>query len=350
MFVYVSTAFGILLAIVGILFLRPIASLLGAEGELLENCVRYGRIILAALPAFMLQCEFQSFFITAERPQFGLFVTVGAGCTNMILDALLVAVFPLGLEGAALATAISQCVGGVVPIFYFARKNKSLLSLTRAEFDLRSLLLACGNGSSELMSNISMSLVGMLYNVQLLRYAGEDGIAAYGVLMYVTMIFLAMFIGYSIGVAPVVSFHYGAENKEELKRLLKKSILIIGAFSVVMFFLGEVLSKPLSVIFVGYDQGLFALTYRGFFLYSFSFLFVGMAIFGSCFFTALNNGLVSAIISFLRTLVFQVLAVMLLPLLFDIDGIWLSVVAAELMAALLTVAFLFLKRRKYRYF
>ena len=349
LFIYVSAICAVVIAALGLLFLRPIASLLGAEGQMLEDCVTYGRIILIALPAFILQFEFQSFFITAEKPQIGLWVTVAAGVTNMVLDALFIAVFRWGLVGAAAATALSQTVGGIVPLFYFARPNSSLLRLTATTFDGRALLRACVNGSSELMSNISMSLVGMLYNVQLMKYAGEDGVAAYGVLMYVNMIFLAMFIGYATGSAPVVGYHYGAQNHGELKGLLKKSLVIIGIFSVAMLGLSEVLARPLSVMFVGYDEGLLSLTLRGFLIYSFSFLFAGIAIWGSSFFTALGNGLVSALISFLRTLVFQIAAVVVFPLIWELDGIWISIVAAEWMAAVVTALFLMGMRKKYRY-
>ncbi len=347
--VYVSAACGIVIAALGLVFIRPVAALLGAKDTMLDDCVTYGRIILLALPAYILQYEFQSFFVTAEKPQLGLAVTVAAGVTNIVLDALLVAVFPLGLSGAAAATAISQCVGGLVPLIYFGRPNSGLLRLGRAKYDDKALLKTCTNGSSELMSNISMSVVSMLYNVQLMKYAGEDGVAAYGVLMYVNMVFLAAFIGYSVGTAPVIGYHYGAGNHEELKSLLKKSLALIGIASVVMLLAAELLAKPLAVVFVGYDEGLLALTLRGFVIYSFSFLFAGIAVFGSSFFTALNNGLVSALISFLRTLVFQVAAVLIFPLIWEIDGIWISIVAAELMAAIVTSLFLAGKRKKYHY-
>lgn len=349
LFVYISAACGIGIAVLGILFIRPIAAFLGAEGELLDQCVLYGRIILVALPAFMLQYEFQSFFVTAEKPQLGLAVTVASGVANMALDALLVAVFPLGLVGAAVATAVSQLIGGIVPLFYFSRPNTSLLQLTKTNFDGRALLRACTNGSSELMSNISMSVVSMLYNVQLMQYAGEDGVAAYGVLMYVNMIFLAAYIGYSVGTAPVIGYHYGAANHGELKSLLKKSFIIIGICSVAMLILSEALAQPLAAIFVGYDEALMALTLRGFRIFSISFLFSGIAIFGSSFFTALNNGLVSALISFLRTLVFQIAAVLLLPLICEIDGIWISIVVAEIMAFVVTMFFLAGNKKKYQY-
>lgn len=347
--VYVSVACGVVIAAVGIVFLRPITASLGAEGRMLEDCVAYGRIILLALPAYMLQYEFQSFFVTAEKPQLGLAVTVASGVTNMVLDALLVAVFPLGLEGAAAATAISQCVGGIVPFLYFCRPNSSLLRLTKTRFDGKALLKACTNGSSELMANISMSIVGMLYNVQLIQYAGEDGVAAYGVLMYVNMIFLAAFIGYSVGTSPVIGYHYGAENHRELRNLLKKSLVVISICSVAMLLLALVLARPLALMFVGYDESLMQLTLRGFRIFSLSFLFSGIAIYGSSFFTALNNGLISALISFLRTLVFQIAAVLLLPLIWGIDGIWISIVAAEVMAVVVTVSFLAISRKKYHY-
>ena len=346
---YASVVTGLVVTALGMAVIRPVAHLLGAEGELLENCVLYGRIILASNVFFMLQMEFQSFFITAEKPQLGLYATIAAGVTNMVLDALLVAVFPLGLAGAALATALSQAVGGLVPLAYFSRKNTSLLRLGPTRFNGRALLKTCSNGCSELMSNLSMSLVSMLFNGQLMRYAGEDGVAAYGVMMYVSMVFVGVFIGYSIGTAPVVSYHYGAANRTELRSLLKKSAVIIGLCSAGMLLLSEALARPFSLLFVGYDAELLALTVRGFRIFSLSFLFSGAAIFGSSFFTALNDGPTSALISFLRTLVFQVASVLLLPLIWGVDGIWASLVTAELVATLVTLAFLRRKQPRYGY-
>lgn len=349
LFIYVSILCGIIIAAAGFAFIRPVAVLLGAQDTMLEDCVIYGRIILLALPAFLLQYEFQSFFVTAGKPQLGLAVTVASGVTNMVLDALLVAVFSLGLPGAAAATAFSQIVGGIIPLFYFFRPNKSLLRLTKTRYDGRAIFKACTNGSSELMSNISMSLVSMLYNAQLIAYAGEDGVAAYGVLMYVNMIFLAAFIGYSVGTAPVIGYHYGAQNHRELKSLLKKSLTIIAVLSVAMLAAAEILARPLATLYVGYDPELLSLTLRGFVIFSFSFLFAGIAIYGSSFFTALNNGLVSALISFLRTMVFQIAAVLIFPLVWGIDGIWGSIVIAELMATLVTILFVLAMRKKYHY-
>lgn len=351
-FVYVTFVLGIVFAVLGIVLIRPIARFLGADGAMLENAVLYARIILCALPFNVLQLLFQSFFVTAEKPQLGLVVTVSSGVTNIILDAVLVILLPQEhkLAGAAVATAMSQVVGGVVPLLYFGRSNSSILRLGWTGFDGRALLKACTNGSSEFMSNISMSLVGMLYNIQLISYAGENGVAAYGVMMYVSMIFSAAFMGYTIGTAPVTGYHYGAGNHEELKGLLAKSLKMIGIFGVTMLVCAEVLATPLAKIFVGYDAELMELTVSGFRIFSLGFLFMGFAIFASGFFTALNDGLTSALISFLRTLVFQVGAVLLLPVLFDIDGVWYSIVVAECMAVILGGAFLIGKRNRYHYF
>lgn len=323
--------------------------MLGAQGQLLDDSIVYGRIILVAIPAYILQYEFQCLFATAEKPTFGLYVTIAAGLTNIILDALFVAVFDWGLQGAAAATAASQCVGGIIPLIYFARPNSSLLRLGRTQFDAKSLGKTCVNGSSELMSNISMSIVSMLYNAQLLKYAGEDGVAAYGVLMYVSLVFLAVFIGYSVGTAPIISYHFGAENHSELKGLRKKSLRIIGIFAVIMLACSYILAKPLSIVFVGYDQELLDLTSHAFSIFAFSFLFSGYAIFGSSFFTALNNGLISATISFVRTMLFQVVAVLIFPLFLGIDGIWFSIVVAELLAVAVTILFLKGNQKKYHY-
>lgn len=349
LFVAATAVTGTVIAVAAIVFLPQISQLLGAEGLLWEYSIVYGRIILSTLPFFSLQMAFQSFFITAEKPQLGLYSTLATGVTNMVLDALFMAVFRWGIAGAAAATAISMLVGGVIPLVYFMRPNDSIMKLVKPSMDSRALLKGCVNGSSELMSNVSMSLVGMLYNIQLLHYAGENGVAAYGVLMYVNMIFIAVFIGYSVGIAPVIGYHFGAENKDELKSLKNKSFVIIALSSVAMVAVAEILAQPLSGIFVSYDEQLMAMTVRAFRFYSFSFLFAGMAIFGSSFFTALNNGLVSAFISFLRTLVFQIAAVILLPLVLGLDGIWISVVVAELAAAALSLGFIKRKQSYYGY-
>lgn len=352
LFVYLAFILGVFFAVLGIVFIRPIAELLGAEGEMLENAALYARIILLALPFNVLQLLFQSFFVTAEKPQLGLAVTLSSGATNMILDAVLVILLPkeYKLAGAAVATAVSQMVGGLIPLFYFGRKNSSILRLGKTKFDGKAVLKACTNGSSEFMSNISMSLVGMLYNVQLLAYAGENGVAAYGVMMYVSMIFSAAFVGYSIGTAPVIGYHDGAKNYEELKGLLKKSLGMIGIFGIVMVGAAELCATPLAGLFVGYDAELMDLTVSGFRIFSLSFCFMGFAIFGSGFFTALNDGVTSAVISFLRTLVFQLAAIWILPMFFDIDGVWISIVVAEVMAVVVSAVFLVAKRNKYHYF
>lgn len=347
--VYVSGILGIVLAVLGFVFLEPIAVFLGADGQLLEDILIYGRIILLAIPSYILQYEFQCLFVTAEKAALGLYVTIAAGCTNIVLDALFVAVFHWGLPGAAAATAVSQLVGGVIPLVYFARPNDSLLRLGKTRFDGRALVKVCTNGSSELLNNISMSLVNMLYNLQLLKYIGQDGIAAYGVLMYVSLVFQAVFIGYSVGVAPIIGYHYGAQNSLELKGVLKKSLVLLAFFSGAMFGASYLLARPLSFVFTGYDAELLALTVRAFSLFAFSFLFSGYVIFGSSFFTALNNGLVSAAISFLRTMVFQTAAVLIFPLIWKVDGIWFSMAAAEILALGVTVIFLGAEKRRYGY-
>ena len=347
--VYSSIVCGVLLAIIGLVILRPVATLMGAEDEMLRQCLIYGGIFLAGLPFYILQYEFQCLFATADKHKLGMYVTIIAGCTNIVLDALFVAVFPWGVAGAAVATIISQIAGGIIPLVYFLRKNDSPLRLTKCSFDGAALLKTCTNGSSELMSNISASVVGMLFNVQLMKYAGENGVAAYGVLMYVSWIFQAIFLGYTVGTAPVVSYHYGADNKDEVKNLLKKSLIIVAAVAVCMFVAGELLSWPLAKIFVGYDAELMDMTVNAFYIFSFSFLFFGFSVFGSSFFTALGDGLTSAAIAFLRTLVFQIAAVMLLPLIFGLNGIWASIVAAEIVSVAVMAVFFAIKRKKYGY-
>ena len=349
MIVYTSAIIGIIISAFGIVIIRPIASLLGAEGELLENCVIYGRIILIAIPVYILQYEFQCLFATAEKPQLGLYITIAAGVANIVLDALFVGLFRWGLQGAAAATAVSQCLGGIIPLIYFARPNSSLLKLGKFRFNGRAMLTVCGNGSSELMTNISMSIVNMLYNTQLMKYAGEDGVAAYGVMMYVSMIFNSIFIGYSVGTSPAVSYNYGAENTDELKNLRSKSYNIIGIFAIIMFVLAEILANPLAKIFVGYDEELLSLTLHGFRIFSFAFVFSGFVIFSSGFFTALNNGLISALISFMRAFVFQIASVLILPVFWKINGIWISIVIAEFLAVAVSVTFLIVSRKKYNY-
>lgn len=349
MMVYVVIGSGIVLTLVGLLFLRPIAAAFGASGEMLDNCVVYGRIILCTLTVFMLQNVFQSFLVTAERPQLGLAVTVAAGVTNMLLDFIFVAVFRWGIIGAAAATAASQLIGGLVPLIYFLRPNTSKLHLVKTKLNAHILGKTCINGSSELMTNISMSLVNILYNFQLMHYIGEDGVAAYGIIMYVSFIFAAIFIGYSIGSAPIIGYHYGAGNHVELKSLFRKSLCLITLWNIILTALAILTAQPLAKIFVGYDIGLTELTTRALALYSLSFLFMGYNIFGSAFFTALGNGVVSAAISFLRTLLFQIAAVLILPLLLGIDGIWLAIVVAELLALIITVYFFVKKKDNYHY-
>lgn len=349
MMIMLTAILGVILTVIGIVFIRPVAYFLRATDEMIDDCVIYGRIVIGFTVSFMLQNVFQSFLIAAEKPKLGLIATVAAGATNMILDALFIAVFKWGVAGAAIATGISQCVGGIFPFIYFIRPNTSLLKLVKTKLELRPLINACANGSSELMSNISSSLVSMLYNWQLMNYVGEDGVSAYGVLMYVQFIFIAIYVGYAIGCAPIVGYHYGAQNDSELKNMLKKSTILMGGSGIVLTALAMALSASLSKIFVGYDEGLYSLTMHAFKLFSFSFLLAGFNIFVSSFFTALNNGGISATVSFLRTLVFQTASVIILPIFFDIDGIWWAITVAEVFAFIISLTFLIAKRKKYRY-
>lgn len=351
LFIVVAFVIGVVLAITGFIFMPWIAALLKADGELLGDCVIYGRIILAALPFFVLQVMFQSFFVAAEKPHLGLAVTVISGVTNMALDAVLVLLFPqdLKLIGAAIATAAAQIVGGVIPLVYFLRKNSSFLRLGKTRYNGKAVLQACVNGSSEFMTNIAMSIVGILYNLQLMNYAGQDGIAAYGVMMYVSMVFNAVFVGYSIGIAPVISYHDGAKNCAELRGLLRKSVVLVTIFGVCMIIFAELLAAPLSRFFVGYDEQLYELTVSGFRIFALCLGFMGFGIFASGFFTALNDGITSAIIAFVRTLIFQSAAVMILPVFFDVDGVWLSVVIAEFMSLVLGSMFMVINRKRYNY-
>lgn len=349
MLIYVLVAVGAVFTIAGELLMEPVARFLGADEQMVPVCVTYGRIVLAALIPFMLQNSFQSFLVTAERPQFGLYITIAAGVSNIILDALFIVVFKWGVAGAALATSISQFVGGIIPLVYFIAPNKSKLRLRRAKLNLHILGKTCANGSSEFMTNISMSVVNMLYNWQLMRLMGADGVAVFGVIMYVNFIFVSIFLGYSIGSAPIVSFHYGAGHKDELRGLLRKSVLLTAITSVVLTAAALLLARPLSLIFVSYDAKLLETTIRAFSIYALSFLIVGFNIYASSFFTALNDGLTSALISFARTLVFEVAAVLVLPIIWGIDGVWGAVIAAEALALILSFICIVKNRNKYGY-
>ena len=346
---YISILGGITLTAISLLFLRPAAIALGATGEILENCITYGIIVQLALPAYILQFAFQSFCVAAEKPNLSLAMMVVAGVCNIVMDALFVAVFRWGLIGAAVATAASQTIGAVIPLLYFSRSNSSLLRLGKCHFDGKALIRTCTNGFSELLSNVSMNLVSMLYNLQLLRYAGENGIAAYGVIMYVNFVFISIFIGFVIGSAPIIGFNHGADNRTELKSVFRKCVVLMIVFSVAMTASALLLASPLSKIFVGYDDALFQMTRHGFVIYALSFLLCGFNLFGSSLFTALNNGLISAVISFIRTLVCQIAAVLILPLAMGLDGIWWSIVVAELVALGLTIFCIFKFRKRYSY-
>lgn len=349
MMIIFTLLLGTLLSVIGVVSMPWVADFLGATEEMMADCILYGRIVTGFTVAFMLQNVFQSFLIAAEKPKLGLLATVLAGVTNMALDAIFIIVFKWGVAGAAIATGLSQCVGGIFPLIYFSRDNSSLLRLTKAKLEIKPILNACGNGSSELMSNISSSVVSMIYNFQLMKYVGEDGVSAYGVLMYVQFIFVAIYIGYAIGCAPITGYHFGAQNHGELKNMLRKSAFLSAISGVVLTILAIVLSSPLAKLFVGYDEELYELTRHAFSLFAYSFLLAGFNIFTSSFFTALNNGAVSAAISFMRTLIFQTSSVLILPIFLGVDGIWWAITVAEVFAFILSLIFLFAKREKYHY-
>ena len=349
MMIIFTLLLGALLSVIGVISMPRVADFLGATEEMMADCVIYGRIVTGFTVAFMLQNVFQSFLIAAEKPKLGLLATVLAGIANMALDAIFIIVFKWGVAGAAIATGLSQCVGGIFPLIYFLRKNSSLLRLTKTKLEIKPILNACGNGSSELMSNISSSVVSMIYNFQLMKYVGEDGVSAYGVLMYVQFIFVAIYIGYAIGCAPLTGSHFGARNHNQLQNMLRKSSFLSAASGVVLTILAIALSSPLAKLFVGYDEELYELTRHAFRLFAYSFLLAGFNIFTSSFFTALNNGAVSAAISFMRTLIFQTSSVLILPIFLGVDGIWWAITVAEIFAFILSLIFLFAKRKKYNY-
>ncbi len=354
MLTYITLVLGIFIAVAGQFAVEPIARLLGATEEPIYGfCVLYGRILLGTLPFFILQNIFQSFFVTAEKPRLGLIVVASAGILNIVLDAVLISGFKLGLLGAAIATAASQVFGGVFPIIYFVIKNSSLLRLTKTKFYGKAFLKACTNGSSEFFSNAASAIVVILYNFQIQSILGgelgKSGVAAYGSIMYIAMIFFSIFMGYAVGSAPIMGFHYGAQNKAEMKNIFKKSLIIMGVAGLAMFGLSEALASPFMRLF-GYEEAVYQMALRGFRIYAIVFLFVGFNIFGSSLFTALNNGLVSALISFLRTIVFQVAAVMVLPIFIGLDGVWTAGLFSDLCALIVAVIFILCYRKKYGYF
>lgn len=349
MLIYLCIVSGVILSAIGIIFIKPLAELLGATGDIANNCIIYGRTVFFMMTGLFLQNAFQSFLVVAEKPKLGLAVTLLAGFTNMFLDFLFVYVLRLGVFGAAVATGISQFVGAIIPVIYFASGMNNILHLKKCRFNKDIIIKTFINGSSEMVTNMSMSLVNMLYNMQLMKYIGTNGVVAYGIIMYTGFIFSGTCIGYSLGSAPVISYHYGAGNKKELKSLFKHSIILLVISSVIMTLLAEVLAKYLAGIFVSYDKQLLELTTTAIRIYSVSYLISELNIFASSFFTALNNGFVSAAISFLRMFLFQIIMILLLPVIIGINGIWIAVTAAESLALVVSVVFVIINRKKYGY-
>ena len=349
MLIYLEIILGVIFTIIAIILLRPIAKMLGATEEMMGDCLTYGRILLFGMTSFILQNSFQSFMVVAEKPRFGLAISVAAGITNIVLDFLLIYVFRLGVAGAAIATVTSQIVGAIIPLVYFSKKNNTMLKIGKTKFKLSTIIKTCTNGSSEMVTNLSMSLINILFNMQLMKFAGANGVSAYGIIMYVGFLFVGTYMGYSVGTAPIIGYHYGAGNKEELKSLLSKSLKLLGVVAIIMTGLAEILSKPLASIFVSYDKELLELTINALRLYSLSYIISWFNIFASSFFTALNNGLVSALISFLRTLVFQVAMILILPAIWGINGIWISVACAEILSLFISIMFFIKNKKKYEY-
>lgn len=338
LFVYASIAGGIAFTVIGIPLLPLLFTLMGAQGELLELSVAYGTILMFGLVLDVLQYIFQNLTMTAGKPKVGFWSTVAAGVTNIVLDALFVGVLGWGIEGAAIATVAGLAFGGLIPLVYFLLPNSSMLRLGRCSLDWRALRAAAGNGSSEMVSNIAMSLVAIVYNYQLLKFIGEPGVAAYGVIGYVALVFAGVFMGYSVGAAPLMSFQHGNGNKAEMRSLFKKGVGIMAVCGVAMLVLTRLAAAPLATLFVGYDEDLMELTVHAFSIYSTAFLLMGLNMFASSLFTSLSNGKVSAVLSFMRTLVFEVGCAFLLPLALGADGIWYSVIVAEVLALVLSAA------------
>ena len=341
---------GTLIAAVMFAIMPWLARTLGSDEAMLPYAVLYGRILIIVLPAYMLQMEFQPFFMAAEKPQFGTVLSIVCGVVNIALDALFVAVFGWGLTGAAIASSVSLLTGGCYPLWYFSsRRNTTRLWMVRCPFDWQSILKSCSNGMSEFVGNIALSIIGICYNWQLMQYIGADGVSAYGIIMYLGFIFASVFIGYNMGISQVISYNFGAGDKVELKSLLHKSLVIVGVSGVLMTTASEITANGISRIFVGYDESLCALTSHATGIYMLSFLICGFNMFVSAWFTALNNGVVSAAAAFVRTLVFELASVFVLPAFLGIEGIWHSVNVAEILALILSVVLLAAFRKRYGY-
>ena len=347
--VYIMIGLGATVTVIGIVSAEPVAILLGADEEMLPYCVSYARICFGGAIPLILQYEFQSFCIVSEKPRLGLVVTIAAGVTNMVLDWLLVGVLGMGLDGAAYATVIGSAVGGVIPLVYFILPNSSLLRIGKAKWYGKDVIKVITNGSSEFLTEVSLSIVSMLYNIQLMKYAGQDGVAAYGVIMYLSYLFVGFFFGYSMGASPIIGYHYGAKNDSELQNVYKCSMRIMVIASVIVVALCVIFARPLGMIFVGDNEYLLEMTTTAIRIYSLCYLFAGVNIFGSALFTALNNGLISALISFMRVLVLQIMFVLVLPILFGLIGVWMSVIAAELGALFITIGCMVKYRKRYHY-
>lgn len=350
MMMYLMLGTSIFFTVAGIAVLRPVAYLFGATDAMIGDVMTYGTICLLFNTAMQAQYTFQNYLIVAEKPKLALGVVIAAGVTNMVLDYVLMAVIPMGIAGAALATGLSQCIAGIIPFIWFlSKKNRSALRFTKTKLEIRPMLLACGNGASEMLSSVSGSITGVLYNFQLMKYAGENGVAAYGVVMYAAFIFLGIFNGYSQGSTPIVGYHYGAQNYKEIKSILKRSLIMLGSAAVLLTMSAVLLARSIASVFVGYDVELLNMTAHAFVICAIPFLVMWFNMYTSSFFTALNNGAVSAAISFVRALVFPVICIMVMPMIWKIDGVWYSLVSSEILSVFVSLSFLLGKRKLYKY-
>lgn len=350
MFVEFILLLSVVLAVPLLVWMEPLAVAIGAEGEMVRQCAIYGRICAAGMPAFMMQMGIQPFFMVAGRPRMGTWISLVSGLLNIGLDALFIIVCGWGLAGAAAGSMLACCFGGFYPLWYFSsRFNRSSLAFKATGFEFGPLAKACSNGLSEFVGNISFNIVSMCYNWQLMRFYGENGVAAYSVILYLGFIFVAVYSGYNMTVTPLVGFNFGAGNKRELRSLLRHSLTLMLVLGVLLAGTAELLAGPAARLFVGYDSELTALTVHATRLYAPSFLITGLTLFVSAWFTGLNNGPVSALASFSRTFVFELSCVFLLPVLLGVNGIWLSAPAAEILSLFLGAALLLRFRSRYGY-
>lgn len=348
MIVTIGLASSIVIAVAGLIFIRPIVTFLGASELLVDYAVTYLAIILMFAPANMLQMLFQMFFVTAGRPGLGLTFIIGAGLVNAVLDYVFIVPLGMGIAGAALATGIGYLIPAAAGLIFFFGKKKELY-FTKPKFSAAVLGSSCSNGSSEMVSNLSMAVVTLVFNRIMMNLAGEDGVAAVTIVMYAQFLLSSIFMGFSLGVQPVISFHHGAGNRRNLKGIYRHCIVFIAIAAVSVFAVAMTLGPTLTTIFTPKDTNVWTLAVRGFMILPFCFLLEGFSIYASAAFTALGDGKTSALISFLRTFLFILTGLLTLPLAFGIDGVWLAVPVAELCSVLVVIGCVLWHKAKGRF-